>query len=226
MKIIARKDALAQGLKRYYTGKPCKHGHVDYRSTSNGCCLECARIKTAMYKEMNPDWARKYRQENKENLREYNREWGRANKEKVREYSRRSREKNRSERIKNCKDWHEKNRERQRQYMADRYREKRHEMIERSKKWREANPEALAAQSGRYRSKKINQSCACCTTKDFRAIYSQAKASGCEVDHVEPLALGGLHCRHNLQLLTPEEHKEKTRSDMARIADAKRSQAA
>jgi hypothetical protein len=37
MKIITRKEALAQGLKRYFTGKPCKRGHVAERSTSAGC---------------------------------------------------------------------------------------------------------------------------------------------------------------------------------------------
>jgi hypothetical protein len=25
--IIRRQDAMARGLKKYFTGKPCKHGH-------------------------------------------------------------------------------------------------------------------------------------------------------------------------------------------------------
>ena len=28
IKIISHAEAKAQGLKRYFTGKPCKHGHV------------------------------------------------------------------------------------------------------------------------------------------------------------------------------------------------------
>ena len=39
--LISRADAKARGLKRYFTGIPCKHGHVSERNTSTtGCpCL-------------------------------------------------------------------------------------------------------------------------------------------------------------------------------------------
>jgi hypothetical protein len=40
-KIITRKAALARGLSRYYTGKPCKNGHVVERRTRNETCLAC-----------------------------------------------------------------------------------------------------------------------------------------------------------------------------------------
>jgi 5-methylcytosine-specific restriction endonuclease McrA len=45
---------------------------------------------------------------------------------------------------------------------------------------------------------------------------------GAEVDHKTPLNLGGRHCAKNLQALTYEEHKEKTRRDQTLIADARR----
>lgn len=41
MKLLARSDALAQGLKRYFTGKPCSRGHVAERAVSNRGCLQC-----------------------------------------------------------------------------------------------------------------------------------------------------------------------------------------
>ena len=41
--LITRKEAKAQGLARYYTGKPCKNGHIAERITSNGTCLECCK---------------------------------------------------------------------------------------------------------------------------------------------------------------------------------------
>ena len=43
MNIITRTEAQAQGLKTYFTGKPCKHGHVAERYTSRGICVECTR---------------------------------------------------------------------------------------------------------------------------------------------------------------------------------------
>ena len=48
--IILRKQAVVEGLSRYYTGKPCKHGHVAERRTSDRQCLACCREKdTARY---------------------------------------------------------------------------------------------------------------------------------------------------------------------------------
>jgi hypothetical protein len=54
-KIITRAEAKARGLKRYFTGKPCKHGHVDERLTVNTSCVVCnraaARINGLRYRQ-------------------------------------------------------------------------------------------------------------------------------------------------------------------------------
>lgn len=39
--IISRKAAYGMGLRRFYTGVPCKHGHVAERFVSNGGCTAC-----------------------------------------------------------------------------------------------------------------------------------------------------------------------------------------
>jgi hypothetical protein len=39
-----RKEAKEQGAKYYYTGEPCKHGHVALRKTK-GACVECLKIE-------------------------------------------------------------------------------------------------------------------------------------------------------------------------------------
>ena len=43
VKIISRKEAKARGLTRYFTGKPCKHGHIAERDTGAGRCVEYNR---------------------------------------------------------------------------------------------------------------------------------------------------------------------------------------
>jgi len=43
MQIISRAEAKAKGLKRYFTGKPCKHGHVAERQVFNATCVDCQR---------------------------------------------------------------------------------------------------------------------------------------------------------------------------------------
>ena len=53
MDIISKKDALAQGLTHYFTGKPCKRGHDSKRFASNGKCCECHNLlrKTKYHKD-------------------------------------------------------------------------------------------------------------------------------------------------------------------------------
>ena len=40
---ISRKQAQAQGLKQYFPGSTCKHGHTEPRLVSNCKCMECCR---------------------------------------------------------------------------------------------------------------------------------------------------------------------------------------
>lgn len=44
--IITRAQAIERGLTRYFTGKPCKYGHIAERYLQSGC-TECVRIAQA-----------------------------------------------------------------------------------------------------------------------------------------------------------------------------------
>lgn len=55
VKIISRKEAKALGLKRYFTGMPCKNGHVAERYMQPSNCVECQNEKA------NSDEGRRYR---------------------------------------------------------------------------------------------------------------------------------------------------------------------
>lgn len=37
------KQATQKNEKYYFTGKPCKHGHISKRNTHNGTCCECVQ---------------------------------------------------------------------------------------------------------------------------------------------------------------------------------------
>ena len=43
MKIIKRFEAVALGLKHYFTGKPCIHGHIEQRRVNDRVCMQCTR---------------------------------------------------------------------------------------------------------------------------------------------------------------------------------------
>jgi hypothetical protein len=42
--IYTRRDALEDGEMYYFTGIPCKHGHLSERAVESSQCAECARI--------------------------------------------------------------------------------------------------------------------------------------------------------------------------------------
>lgn len=55
MDIILRKEAKAQGLKRYFTGKPCKWGHVDWRNVSDKTCNKCTKLRLNVWRKANKE---------------------------------------------------------------------------------------------------------------------------------------------------------------------------
>ena len=103
--------------------------------------------------------------------------------------------------------------------------------------WRAAHPDKVREMSARWRAKSLprrmannalrrarkrQQACTCCKPSEIVALYVAARLTGCEVDHVLALALGGRHCLKNLQILTKEAHKEKTKRDRLLIAQVRR----
>lgn len=112
--------------------------------------------------------------------------------------------------IESCRKWRTANLETQRERERNRWRTP------------EGKVERRAAASKR-RAVELAQRCACCTDEQLEMAYWLC-GDGVEVDHKIALALGGLHCVHNLQVLTVEQHKIKTRADAAAIARARRSE--
>ena len=75
-----RKEAKALGAKYYFTGEPCKHGHIALRKTK-GACVECLKIE---WKEANEKRAEYFLEYNKrDEVKEKKHEWYEANREQV-----------------------------------------------------------------------------------------------------------------------------------------------
>lgn len=72
MLVVTRKEARTRGLKRYFTGKPCKHGHVAERWVANTGCTVCLLAA-------NP----KKRPRNSDKKKAYDAQWYAANRQKV-----------------------------------------------------------------------------------------------------------------------------------------------
>lgn len=92
--LVSKEDARNQGSKRFFTGVPCKNGHISERNTNSGRCLGCIKeytdrnkVSLAAYQvewhRVNRDRQRRYREENKCRIKEKSAEWHRDNKDRV-----------------------------------------------------------------------------------------------------------------------------------------------
>jgi hypothetical protein len=79
MSPITRKEAQAAGLPRYFTGKPCKRGHVVERYTSSKTCCKCGNDLSNVITckdigkrvALNKAWLQKNPEKSKEYTRRY-----------------------------------------------------------------------------------------------------------------------------------------------------------
>jgi hypothetical protein len=58
-----RSEAKAQGAKFYFTGEPCKHGHVAPRKTK-GACVECLKVEWAQGNILRAEYFKQYNKSN------------------------------------------------------------------------------------------------------------------------------------------------------------------
>lgn len=128
--IISKSQAKSLGIKFYFTGKPCKHGHIAERMVSKSTCRECNRVNgLKYYKENKPEislYNKQYREENKEQIATYRKE----NKERARKANKDYYASNKDSEKKRSKQWYENN--------YSRIRERR---LEYCRIWRMNNPD-------------------------------------------------------------------------------------
>jgi len=80
---------------------------------------------------------------------------------------------------------------------------------------------AKRAWNSARRAKIRGQICTCCSAAAVRAVHRAATLMHAEVDHILPLALGGLHCVRNLQILSYADHKAKTAKDLRIVSQVR-----
>ena len=119
MEIISRKEAIEKGLKMYFTGKPCKYGHVAERRTVNWVCLEREKEYSKQNKERRREYWKEYREQNKDHYKEYQKEYSKQNKERLREYQKEFYEQNKEYYKEYGKEYREQNKDQIKEYMKE-----------------------------------------------------------------------------------------------------------
>jgi len=75
-----REEAKQTGSKYYFTGQPCKHGHIAARKTK-GTCVECLKAEWAKGNETRAEYFREYNK--REDVKDRKNEWYQENREAV-----------------------------------------------------------------------------------------------------------------------------------------------
>jgi hypothetical protein len=64
--LITRQEAKNRGDYAYFTGIPCKHGHIALRRVRGARCLECRKVGVKKYIKAHPERNRAYTQASRE----------------------------------------------------------------------------------------------------------------------------------------------------------------
>ena len=185
--IITLDEARALGQRWYFTGEPCRNGHVAKRSVSNRYCRQCENAKRSRQRQRDP--------------------------ETVRAKDRASHGKRRDRRNAQSRASHARHREKRREYDRARYRnnhDRRAYQFDQAARWNKANPgrrnEIVAARRAHIKRATPPWQ----TAEDRRLIkeiYRKARSYGpgvMHVDHIVPLRgkfVCGLHVPGNLRIV-------------------------
>lgn len=205
----SNKEAKSLGVNRYFTGVPCKNGHICERISPSGNCLECFSLYSQPYGEA-------YYQNNKEKIKhksdkrykekkdhvlsvqkanpgrkEYNRQWAINNRDYLLEYYKQWRSENHELCLAYGREWQRNNREKTRESV---------------KKWTKNNPEKVKVLCSIRRNAEGFH-----TADDLKRIYrlQGRKCAYCreelndayQVDHIIAIVNGGTNWPRNIQLL-------------------------
>ena len=232
--VVTREWALKNGLKRYFTGIPCRHGHISERRTESNHCYECMRVRTLIWYKNNPGVSK-----------EKSAAWYAANRERLLIRSKvcvdcgqekplsefgkpapRCREcakvRTKKKRKQTTTAWFENNADRMKEYKKEYYKNNCQIMKDRTRKWCRENKERYYSRQRvttvRRRASLINATPSWANHERIKFFYDEAyrltKETGIEheVDHTVPLRskwVCGLHWEGNLQVTTRTENRRK-----------------
>ena len=225
-------EAKKLGLTRYFTGKPCNHGHIAERSTINGCCLECARLKQAVRRASDPEKARlrhrAWKQQNPEVAKAATKRWRANNPEKVRAHAKQKYRKNRTRILAAQKIYNERNSERIVARVSAWVKENPERVRVNKRNWVIRNPDKVRLNGARQAARRRNAP-GTFTDADINrlfvsqkgeCVYCRCQLDKYDIDHIAPLARGGSNDPSNLQLLCEPCNSRKGARDPVEFAQS------
>lgn len=176
MLLISAAEAKQQGLTHYFTGVPCKFGHIANRQVSNRGCVICLKNKAVSWAKNNPERAAEIRSS-----------WDSLNKEKTNQRMKKRRIDYPEQYKKSIASWRNKNAARYSVYMSHMASLRRAKKLKQTPKW--LSESDMVAIQCKY---------------SVCAMLNAYGVEKWEVDHIIPLQganVSGLHTPSNLQVI-------------------------
>jgi hypothetical protein len=188
MEVISRKEAIEKNEMFYYTGKPCKRGHLAKRYVSSYICRDCFVV------------------------------WHEENADKVKEGRKVYYEENKAKLLANQREYYTEHKYEYKVWQKQHYLKNRESNIEYAKQYREANHEAILVRNNVRKALTRTEKCKWANRTLLSQAYSKRKILSTEtgieynVDHIIPLChllVCGLHNEFNIRVITQAENLAK-----------------
>lgn len=193
--IVTRAEARAAGGLRYFTGKPCKSGHLEERNVSSGICLGCARAAQAKIRSSAEGRAR---------IAQIKRGYLERNADEAKAAAKRYRDAAPQVQSERCRRWHR---------GASQDPSYRARKAAATRAWAAEHPDRAAASQSVSRARKraarpeaFGDFDRFVLEEAFAAARRRKAMTGIDwhVDHMIPLSRGGAHAWHNIQVIPAE----------------------
>ena len=221
--VRTKAEAASLGLKHYFTGLPCKRGHVVERTVKKGDCVQCLRARQARWCADNAEVvnakSRAWYAKNPEKAKQTRANWREANAEKDRRNIAAYQAAN-AERLKAAAAaWSRANADKVRAASAA-YRARHYDsVLEAQRKWRRENKHKVNAKKSRRIATMLQATPV--WANDFfiqeayhlAALRKRVCGGDWQVDHIVPLRsklVCGLHCEANLQVIPGASNRAKS----------------
>lgn len=215
----SKAEAVARGLKSYYTGKPCKQGHLSEQDLDYHC-IQCRD---------------EYAKRNMKKITARAMKWKKKNPQKVAESARKRNQKIKNDPVRHQHHISTRQRRREQRRLngcrkeADYSMEWQRRHPDYQREYHKNNPHILRASKARRRALELNATPPWVDHEAMKVVYKECiritKETGIrhEVDHVVPLSnkrVSGLHVVHNLQIIPFKENRNKSNRFIEALAIA------
>lgn len=216
MQNISREEAISLGQSWFFTGKPCKNGHIDKKGVKRWNCYQCTR-----------EYKKAQRDKNIELVRKQKRDSYRRNADKINQKAKEKYPEVKAERLSYLKDYYQKNKEVLKEKSKEYFRNNKEKVYKYKKIWIKTDLGKNTTRALKINRRKAGKITAH-QVKELKLNFCNKcywcdcdVSSAYHIDHYVPIASGGTSDFNNLVLSCPSCNISKNKKSPYEFAISK-----